>query len=148
MSNPAQQTFLQLYCKEVKQNELLDIAALIPEWAMEPEFHTWRQQKRELTNDDVSDRVWVKSCPAGYITEVHFHPNGRLKEYRLFDRFETSGRWRLNNGLLEVSIEKGDNQYRLVVIANRGENIHSAIEYKNDELHSYLKLVQVEAVKS
>lgn len=144
MTNLEQRTRLQLYCKEAKQRKLLDVAKLEPEWAMESDFQTWCEGKRELTINDVSGRVWVKSCPAGYITEVHFHLDGTLNEYRLFDRFETSGRWNLNSGLLEVAIEKGENQYRFAVVANRSQNIHSAIEYKNDELHSYLKLVQVE----
>jgi hypothetical protein len=63
----------------------------------------------------------------------------------LFDRFETQGHWLLKSGLLQVEINKGDNRYQFDVVACKDLNIHSAVEYKNQELHSYLKLVQVKA---
>ncbi|MEZ8385036.1 hypothetical protein AB6C98_15345, partial [Vibrio splendidus] len=100
--------------------------------------------KRDFTVSDIESRVWVKSCPGGYITEVHFNADGSLIEYRLFDRFETTGQWQLKDGLLHVEILKGDNRYQFAVVARADLNIHSAVEYKNGELHSYLKLVQAE----
>lgn len=52
------------------------------------------------------------------------------------------GCWQLVDGVIEIEIIKDDNCYRCAVYANRDTSIHSAIEYKNDELHSYLKLIQ------
>jgi hypothetical protein len=92
---------------------------------------------------DIEDCHWIKSCSEGYITEVIFHRDGRLTEYRLFDRFETQGNWKLDNGILKADIIKAENRYTFNVIGNANINIHSAVELKNNELHSYLKLAQV-----
>lgn len=83
-----------------------------------------------------------KTCTAGYITELIFSQNGSLIEFTLFERLKTVGHWELIDGLLYISIFKNENQYDFVVVANSSVNIHSAIEYKNNELHSYLKLAQ------
>ncbi|KZX70009.1 hypothetical protein A3712_09610 [Vibrio sp. HI00D65] len=61
-----------------------------------------------------------------------------------FNRFKTVGRWQLKDGLLHAEITKGDNRYEFAVVARADLNIHSAVEYKNGELHLYLKLVQAE----
>ncbi len=106
-------------------------------------FQEWQNSKRELVLVDVADTHWIKTCTEGYITEVVFHADGTLKEYRLFDRFETKGTWFLADGILHVEIIKGENRYSFGVVGNADINIHSAVEHKNDELHSYLKLVQI-----
>ncbi|WP_061038950.1 hypothetical protein [Vibrio coralliirubri] len=140
----AQQILLQLYCREQTEQPLisrtdLDIALYDSEG-----FLAWRDTKRDFTFSDIENRVWVKSCPGGYITEVHFNADGSLIEYRLFERFETTGQWQLKDGLLHVEILKGENRYQFAVVARADLNIHSAGGYKNGELHSYLKLVQAE----
>ncbi|OQQ02654.1 hypothetical protein BK411_21845 [Vibrio splendidus] len=139
-----QQILLQLYCREQTEQPLisrtdLDIALYDSEC-----FLAWRDTKRDFMVSDIENRVWVKSCPGGYITEVHFNADGSLIEYRLFDRFETTGQWQLKDGLLHVEILKGENRYQFAAVARVDLNIHSAVEYKNGELHSYLKLVQAE----
>ena len=146
-SDTKQQTLLQLYCREQMDQPLIPRAGLDTSlYDSEAEaFLAWSETKRDLVISDIENRVWVKSCPGGYITEVHFLNDGTLNEYRLFDRFETKGHWYLKDGLLHVEIIKGDNRYQFAVVANGDLNIHSAVEYKNDELHSYLKLVQVES---
>ncbi|MCG9542917.1 hypothetical protein L1D37_03895 [Vibrio sp. Isolate33] len=140
-----QQTLLQLYCREQQAQKLLDKHDLDSDLSESADYLKWCESKRNFVAEDVLGRTWVKSCPAGYITEVHFHSNGSLTEYRLFDRFETQGHWLLKGGLLHVEISKGDNRYQFDVVACKDLNIHSAVEYKSQELHSYLKLVQVEA---
>ncbi|GMQ49155.1 hypothetical protein [Vibrio sp. 10N] len=106
-------------------------------------FQEWQNSKREFVPIDVANTHWIKTCTEGYITEVVFHADGTLNEYRLFDRFETQGTWLLADGILHVEIIKGDNRYSFGVVGNADVNIHSAIEHKNDELHSYLKLAQI-----
>jgi hypothetical protein len=106
-------------------------------------FQEWQNSIRELVFVDVADTHWIKTCTEGYITEVVFHADGTLNEYRLFDRFETRGTWFLAEGILHVEIIKGENRYSFGVVGNVGVNIHSAVEHKNDELHSYLKLAQI-----
>ena len=76
---------------------------------------------------------------------MHFKADGTLTEYRLFDRFKTVGQWQLKGGLLHVEITKSDNRYQFAVVARADLNIHSAVEHKNGDLHSYLKLVQAES---
>ncbi|MDA0130672.1 hypothetical protein OH458_21650 [Vibrio sp. MarTm2] len=107
------------------------------------EFKAWLGGKRAILVSDVADTHWIKTCTGGYITEVVFHSDGTLNEYRLFDRFETKGIWSLQHGALSVEIFKGDNTYSFGVVGNSELNIHSAVEHKNGELHSYLKLSQV-----
>ena len=140
-----QKILLQLYCREQTDQLLISRTALDIALYDSEEFLNWSAIKRDFVISDIENRVWVKSCPGGYITEVHFHTDGTLNEYRLFDRFETKGHWYLKDGLLHVEIIKGDNRYQFSVVANGDLNIHSAVEYKNEELHSYLKLVQVES---
>ncbi|PKG38594.1 hypothetical protein [Psychromonas sp. Urea-02u-13] len=72
-----------------------------------------------------------------------FNQDGTLNEYRLFDRYETQGTWVLSGGLLEVDIIKAGNHYCFTIVANAKLNIHSAVEHKNSELHSYLKFAQI-----
>lgn len=144
-SDTKQQILLQLYCREQTDQTLIPRTELDIDLYDSEAFLVWRATKRDFVTSDIENRVWVKSCPAGYITEVHFHSDGSLTEYRLFDRFETQGHWLLKSGLLQVEIDKGDNRYQFDVVARKDLNIHSAVEYKNQELHSYLKLVQVEA---
>lgn len=144
-SDTKQQILLQLYCREQTDQPLISRTDLNIALYDSEAFLAWRETKRDFVISDIENRVWVKSCPGGYITEVHFHADGTLNEYRLFDRFETKGHWYLKDGLLHVEIIKGDNRYQFAVVANGDLNIHSAVEYKNEELHSYLKLVQVES---
>lgn len=106
------------------------------------QYDKWLSEKRDFSVEEICESNWIKSCTAGYITELIFKPTGSLTEFTLFDRLKTVGHWKLDDGLLYVSIFKGENQYDFVVVANSHVNIHSAIEYKNDELHSYLKLAQ------
>ncbi|MGR6834201.1 hypothetical protein [Aliivibrio wodanis] len=106
------------------------------------QYDKWLSEKRDFLVEEICASNWIKSCAAGYITEVIFKESGSLTEFTLFDRLKTVGHWELDNGLLYVSIFKGENQYDFVIVANSNVNIHSAIEYKNDELHSYLKLAQ------
>lgn len=106
-------------------------------------FQEWQNSKRELVLMDVADTHWIKTCTEGYVTEVVFHADGALNEYRLFDRFETQGTWFLADGILHVEIIKGENRYSFGVVGSVDVNIHSAVEHKNDELHSYLKLAQI-----
>ena len=144
-SDTKQQILLQLYCREQTDQPLISRTDLNIALYDSEAFLAWRETKLDLVISDIENRVWVKSCPGGYITELHFHTDGTLNEYRLFDRFETKGHWYLKDGLLHVEIIKGDNRYQFAVVANSDLNIHSAVEYKNEELHSYLKLVQVES---
>lgn len=134
---------LQLFEREENQQVLVDQAGLSLEAVETASYQRWCMAKRDFIVDDVISNHWIKSCTAGYITEVVFHPDGTLDEYRLFDRFHTHGEWQLDQGLLVVRITKGDNIYSFSVVGNRDVNIHSAVEHKNGELHSYLKLAQI-----
>lgn len=134
---------LQLFTREQDLGTLLPSESLDEKMAKSAEYANWLATKREINVGDIADTHWIKTCTAGYITEVIFHANGQLDEFRLFDRFHTRGKWQLTDGVLQVWIIKNDNQYHFTVIGNRLVNIHSAIEYKNDDIHSYLKLAQV-----
>lgn len=140
-----QTALLQLFVRESDscQNRLLSETEL--DWSLEnnPEFTRWIAEKRHIEQLDVANTHWIKTCTAGYITEVQFHADGTLNEYRLFDRFPTSGTWLLEDGILHVSINKGDNTYTFAVVGNSALNIHSAVEHKNSAIHSYLKLAQI-----
>jgi hypothetical protein len=144
-NDTVQQILLQLYCREQTDQPLISRTDLDIALCDSAEYLDWHATKRDFVISDIENRVWVKSCPGGYITEVHFHIDGTLNEYRLFDGFATKGHWHLKDGLLHVEIIKGDNRYQFAVVANGDLNIHSAVEYKNEELHSYLKLVLVES---
>ncbi len=138
-----ERTIQQLYCRECAEQTLIEREQLDSTLAQSNDYAVWRATKRPLTQQDVIESHWVKSCTAGYITELYFNADGSLTEHRLFDRFETQGQWRIEHGLLHIEITKADNRYQFGVVGNATPNIHSAIEYKNGELHSYLKLAQV-----
>ncbi|KLN65016.1 hypothetical protein [Vibrio sp. VPAP30] len=134
---------LQLFNREAEPQALVNKEALSPTQMQSSEYLYWLEGKRELTHDDVAGNHWIKTCTGGYITEVAFHCDGTLDEYRLFDRFHTTGKWRLKEGLVSVEIYKGENSYSFCIVGNAEINIHSAVEHKNGELHSYLKLSQI-----
>lgn len=132
----------QLFLREVKGASIVERHELSSCDISETELATWFRQKRDFSFDEIFESHWIKTCTAGYITELIFSQNGSLTEYTLFERLKTVGHWELIDGLLYISIFKNENQYDFVVVANSSVNIHSAIEYKNNELHSYLKLAQ------
>ncbi|MCJ2376123.1 hypothetical protein LNL84_04675 [Vibrio sp. ZSDZ34] len=134
---------LQLFHREHGSKSLYPIFQLSPNELHSNDYQHWLSEKRALVLGDIEDCHWIKSCSGGYVTEVIFHRDGRLTEYRLFDRFETQGNWKLDNGILKAEIIKAENRYTFNVIGNANINIHSAVELKNNELHSYLKLAQV-----
>tara|TARA_Y100001956_G_C4102944_1_gene178565 strand:+ start:937 stop:1389 length:453 start_codon:yes stop_codon:yes gene_type:complete len=107
------------------------------------DYQTWCDSKRKFLHQEVADSHWIKTCTAGYVTEVHFLEDGSLIEHRLFDRYQTKGRWHIDQGCVMVEIEKEANRYTFAIVANDEINIHSAVEHKNGALHSYLKLAQV-----
>ncbi|GGK26032.1 hypothetical protein [Aliivibrio fischeri] len=132
----------QLFLREVKGASIVERHELSSCDISETELATWFRQKRDFSFDEIFESHWIKTCTAGYITELIFSQNGSLIEFTLFERLKTVGHWELIDGLLYISIFKNENQYDFVVVANSSVNIHSAIEYKNNELHSYLKLAQ------
>ncbi|MEX0336274.1 hypothetical protein [Vibrio tubiashii] len=134
---------LQLFYREAEPQALVSKEALTPTQMQSREYRHWLEGKREFTLDDVVGNHWIKTCTGGYITEVAFHCDGTLDEYRLFDRFHTTGKWSLKEGLVSVEIYKGENTYSFCIVGNAEINIHSAVEHKNGELHSYLKLSQI-----
>lgn len=138
------QQLLQLFYRESARVRLLALDALPqPEAEEQQALNQWLATKRNFQRSEVAAQRWIKTCSAGYITELILHPNGSLEEFTLFKREKTHGEWQLVDGLIELYIEKGDNTYRCAVVANQGSSIHSAIEYKNGELHAYLKLAQM-----
>lgn len=143
MSEQKERILIQLFERESKTQQLVALVDVCLNSLNEPEFLLWRSGKRDLLIADVADSHWIKTCTGGYITEVVFHADGTLDEYRLFDRFKTEGKWCLENGILDIEILKGDNRYCFSVVGNADINIHSAVEHKNHELHSYLKLSQI-----
>jgi hypothetical protein len=137
-------TLKQLYWRESKE-QLVDLHEVDDLDIDSADLEQWQRCKRAISESDVSNSHWIKTCTGGYITEVCFHSDGTLEEFRLFDRFATKGCWKVEDGLLNVDIYKGENHYHFSVVGNGEINIHSAVEYKNGELHSYLKLAQVKA---
>ncbi len=133
----------QLFMREGKNEKLVPLSDIDSDISSSDEYNSWINGKREFLVSDVANSHWIKTCTGGYITEVIFHAGGTLDEYTLFDRVHTSGKWLLEEGLLKIEIHSDDNRYNLNVVACRSINIHSAIEYENGELHSYLKLSQV-----
>ena len=132
----------QLFLRETEGRPIIERSSQSLTDIQAEQYNKWLSEKRNFLVEEIAASHWIKSCTAGYITEVIFKASGSLTEFTLFDRLKTVGHWELVDGLLYVSIFKGDNQYDFVIVANANVNIHSAIEYKNDELHSYLKLAQ------
>jgi len=138
-----QQVLLQLFVRESAQQKLQSHESINTALLEDKNYIDWHAQKRDIVSIDVVQTHWIKTCTGGYITELVFHHDGTLNEYRLFDRFETHGTWSLIEGLLNVTIVKADNNYHFSMVGNVQLNIHSAVEHKNSELHSYLKFAQI-----
>ncbi|MDX1303583.1 hypothetical protein [Photobacterium sp.] len=147
MSEKKTLQLLQLFFRETDRARLLETDAL-PD--LDEDLHQkidlWLENKRNFTLVEIACQHWIKTCSAGYITELILHADGTLDEYSLFNRMKAQGHWSLVDGVIEIEINKGDNRYHCAVIANKTVNIHSAIEYKNGDLHSYLKLIQTRPV--
>ncbi len=136
-------SWLQLYLRESDGAPIQELCDFDPALEQSTLFNDWKASKREIRLDEVVDRCWIKSCTAGYITEVYMHADGTLDEYTLFDRLHTNGVWELVEGVLHLTIRKGENTYQMSIVGNRNPAIHSAIEYKNGQVHSYLKLAAI-----
>lgn len=144
MQKQVNNSYLQLFMRESSTAAMLDIDRLPHVSDVDAvALFDWMSGKRSFSSQDVSGQRWIKSCSAGYVTELQLNADGSLEEYTLFNRRPARGFWRLEQGILELEIEKDGNRYQSRVIANKSFNIHSAIEYKNGELHAYLKLAQV-----
>ncbi|MCW8334143.1 hypothetical protein J4N42_20190 [Vibrio sp. SCSIO 43135] len=138
-----QQVFLQLFFREQYGAPAVEVDGIDPEAANTTEYQQWLAEKAEITKQQVLESHWIKTCTEGYITELVFNQDGSLNEHKLFDRLHTQGTWSLVDGMLKVSITKGENRYEFHVVGRKAPRIYSAIEYKNGELHSYLKLAPV-----
>lgn len=138
---------LQLYFRESDRVRLLDMDAL-PELSPQQQaaMHEWLATKRNFSSGEITSQHWIKTCSAGFVTELILHPDGSLDEFALFNRMHAKGHWQLVDGMIELEIDNGENRYHSAVVANKNTNIHSAIEYKNGQLHSYLKLAQTRPV--
>ena len=138
---------LQLFLRESDRVRLLELDAL-PELNPQQQaaMHDWLATKRNFSLDEITSQHWIKTCSAGYVTELILYPDGCLEELALFNRMRATGSWKLVDGMIELEIDRGEDRYRSAVIANKPNNIHSAIEYKNGKLHSYLKLAQTRPV--
>lgn len=144
MQNQVNSSYLQLFLRESGTAAMLDIEQLPDVSDVDAiALFDWMSSKRSFSVSEVKGQRWIKTCSAGYVTELLLKEDGTLEEFTLFNRLPTKGWWKLEQGVLDLEIVKHDNTYRSRVIANKSVNIHSAIEYKNDELHSYLKLAQV-----
>ncbi|WP_407334361.1 hypothetical protein [Enterovibrio sp. 27052020O] len=144
MQKQVNSSYLQLFMRESGTAAMLDIEQLPDVSDVDAiALFDWMSSKRSFSTSEVRGQRWIKTCSAGYITELFLHADGSLEEYTLFNRRPTKGHWKLEQGVLDIEITKGSNKYRSRVIANKSVNIHSAIEYKNNALHSYLKLVQI-----
>ncbi|WP_028021662.1 hypothetical protein [Enterovibrio calviensis] len=144
MPKQVNSSYLQLFMRESDTAAMLDIDRLPDVSDVDAiALFDWMSSKRSFSTADVSGQRWIKTCSAGYITELFLHTDGSLEEFTLFNRLPTKGSWKLEQGVLDIEIFKGSNTYRSRVIANKSVNIHSAIEYKNGELHSYLKLAHI-----
>ncbi|MGF1727101.1 hypothetical protein [Photobacterium nomapromontoriensis] len=147
MSEQKTKQLLQLFYRESDRARLFDLEALPPlDTVEEQAMLVWLATKRHFQHDEIASQRWVKTCSAGYITELILHANGSLEEFTLFKRMKTTGEWQLIDGMIELTINKDNNQYKSNIVASLGSSIHAAIEYKNGALHSYLKLVQARPI--
>ncbi|WP_413112486.1 hypothetical protein [Thaumasiovibrio sp. DFM-14] len=137
---------LQMYCFETlgKLFDIEQLPALTA--AQQADYQLWVTQRRAMSSDEVPFQQWLKVCPAGYITEMVLYPDGRLEEQHLFKPIRCKGDWLVRDGHLFLSIDKGKNHYTIEVVAKKDSAIHCAIEYKNRELHSYLKVIQAKPI--
>ncbi|AMG28924.1 hypothetical protein AL542_00265 [Grimontia hollisae] len=144
MQKQINSSYLQLFMRESATAAMLDIEQL-PEVSEVDAIalFDWMSGKRPFSASDVKGQRWIKTCSAGYVTELLLNEDGTLEEFTLFNRLPAKGWWKLEQGVLDLDIVKNNNTYRSRVIANKSVNIHSAIEYKNGKLHAYLKLAQV-----
>ncbi|WP_325895115.1 hypothetical protein [Grimontia sp. NTOU-MAR1] len=144
MQKQVNSSYLQLFLRESGTAAMLNIEQLPDVSDVDAiALFDWMSSKRSFSASEVKGHRWIKTCSAGYVTELLLNEDGTLEEFTLFNRLLTKGWWKLEQGVLDLEIVKNDNTYRSRVIANKSVNIHSAIEYKNGALHSYLKLAQV-----
>ncbi|MGF1695490.1 hypothetical protein L4C54_07450 [Vibrio lamellibrachiae] len=136
-----EQIYLQLFHRESISSPAIDVDAVDRQWLEREEYEQWLGTKSDIQKNEVLESLWIKSCTGGYITELNLKSDGTLDEFKLFDRLHTTGEWVLVDGMLTISIVKGDNRYQFNVIGSSENSIYSAIEYKNGELHSYLKVM-------
>ncbi|MDO6498270.1 hypothetical protein [Photobacterium sanguinicancri] len=144
MSSHKQRQLLQLFYRESERVRLLDVDQLPAMNSSEmADFHLWLESKRDFSIADTECRHWIKTCSAGHVTELQLHPNGTLDEFTLFRREQAKGVWCIEDGVIHVELHTAQHVYRYSIYANRTANIHSAVEYRDDSLHAYLKLAQV-----
>lgn len=107
------------------------------------EYVLWLQGKRSLSEHEIVNAVWVKTNPSGYTTEMHFYANGTLRDIALFDRAALSGYWKINNGAVSVAIKADRHTYEFDIVGSDENGMHSAVEFEDGILSSYLKLFRL-----
>ncbi len=107
------------------------------------EYVLWLQSKRSLTHEEMINTVWVKTNPSGYTTEMHFYANGTLRDIALFDRATLAGKWHMDNGVVKVSIKADKHLYEFDIVGNDESGMHSAVEFEDGVLSSYLKIFKL-----
>ncbi len=148
MDDLLDQTYLQLYLRESKSAALLDIDALPSVSEIDKTlWFQWIAGKRAFTEQDVIGQTWLKAYPFGDTCEIYFKPDGTLEEFGLFRRSGAKGKWAIVQGLLCIEITKNGSIFKSKVVANYYSNIHSSIEYKDETLYSYQKLMPIKTEK-
>lgn len=104
------------------------------------EFVLWQQGKRAFSAEEVLTNKWIKTNPGGHTTQLYFYPDGTLQDVSLFDGVTLSGHWHLNEGKIAVTIEGQFHHYTFDIVANDDDSIHSAVEFEDGSLSTYLKV--------
>lgn len=90
MQKQVNNSYLQLFMRESATAAMLDIDQLPHVSDVDAvALFDWMSSKRSFSAGDVAGQRWIKSCSAGYITEVQLHADGTLEEFTLFNRQPT-----------------------------------------------------------
>jgi tetratricopeptide (TPR) repeat protein len=107
----------------------------------------WSETKRDFTERDFIDHIWIKAGDSGNFSTFHFLPQGLLYESPLLDSTERlQGSWKRINDILRTNIEQYEGgtlvKYELDIFANRNGLVHSGIESNTVQTaHSYFILL-------
>ncbi len=111
-------------------------------------WNTWSSTKREFTFLEVVEQQWVRSSDNGQFSKLHFLTTNIVVETGIQNPYTYYGIWKISNGMLCVNSTKERDKYCYQIVASSDGDIHSSIEYKNDEIHAYIKLIQINHLKT
>lgn len=106
----------------------------------------WAKNKRKILKFEVHQQPWIKIGYDGNATQIICKPTGEVFEENLFGQQVNQGAWKVENGLLIITIQDGEYRMDYRIVGSKDNSVHVGSEYLNNRPSGYVKFVQTKPI--